>query len=290
MATSKYFKHNVRSEQSLVESLVVESLQFYGQDLYYLPREIVNKDKVFLDDVPSRFGEAYKIEMYLDGNQFEGEGQLFQKFGIEIRDTATFVVSIKRWKELIGRKLTENNFRPREGDLIYLPMSNSIFEIMKCNNYDPFFQLGQLPTYKLTCELFEYNDEDFDTNIANIDNIEADGAFQYKLTFGGDSASGFIVGETITQAFSTYSMKGEITRWSDSDNVMHVAHAGSKDGTFKEFGTTKLVTGATSNKSATPTLVQELQKIQNDAQNKIFDDFESDFLDFSESNPFGDMQ
>ena len=149
MATSKYFKHNVRSEQSLVESLVIESLQFYGQDLYYLPREIVNKDKVFLDDVPSRFGEAYKIEMYLDGNQFEGEGQLFQKFGIEIRDTATFVVSIKRWKELIGRKLTENNFRPREGDLIYLPMSNSIFEIMKCNNYDPFFQLGQLPTYKL---------------------------------------------------------------------------------------------------------------------------------------------
>ena len=289
MATSKYFKHNVRSEQSLVESLVIESLQFYGQDLYYLPREIVNKDKVFLDDVPSRFGEAYKIEMYLDGNQFEGDGELFAKFGIEIRDTATFVVSIKRWRELIGRKLTENNFRPREGDLIYLPMSNTIFQITKASNYDPFFQLGQLPTYKLSCELFEYNDEDFDTNIANIDVVESESAFQYKLTFGGDSASGFIIGETVTQEFSTYSMKGEITRWSDSDNIMHVAHAGSTDGTFKEFGTTKLVTGATSNKSATPTLVEELQKIQSDSQNKIFDDFESDFLDFSESNPFGDM-
>ena len=288
MATSKYFKHNVRSEQTLVESLVIESLQFYGQDLYYLPREIVNKDKVLLEDVPSRFGQAYKIEMYLDGNEFEGQGELFSKFGIEIRDTATFVVSIKRWKELIGRKLTENNFRPREGDLIYLPMSNSIFEIMKCNNYDPFFQLGQLPTYKLTCELFEYNDEDFDTNIANIDNIEADGAFQYKLTFGSD-ASGYVVGETITQNFSTFSMKGEITRWSDSDRIMHVAHAGSTDGTFKEFGTTKLVTGGTSTVSAIPTAVAELNKIQNDEQNKIFDDFESDFLDFSESNPFGDM-
>ena len=288
MATSKYFKHNVRSEQSLVESLVIESLQFYGQDLYYLPREIVNKDKVFLDDVPSRFGEAYKIEMYLDGNQFEGDGELFQKFGIEIRDAATFVVSIKRWKELIGRKLTENNFRPREGDLIYLPMSNSIFEITKCSNYDPFFQLGQLPTYKLSCELFEYNDEDFDTNIANIDVVESESAFQYKLTL--DSGSGFILGETITQTFSTYAMKGEITRWSDSDKVMHVAHAGSTDGTFKEFGTTKLVVGGTSNKFATPTLVEELQKIQSDSQNKIFDDFESDFLDFSESNPFGDMQ
>jgi hypothetical protein len=267
---------------------VIESLQFYGQDLYYLPREIVNKDKIFLDDVPSRFGEAYKIEMYLDGNQFEGDGELFAKFGIEIRDTATFVVSIKRWRELIGRKLTENNFRPREGDLIYLPMSNSIFQITKCNNYDPFFQLGQLPTYKLSCELFEYNDEDFDTNIANIDVVESESAFQYKLTL--DSGSGFILGETITQAFSTYSMKGEITRWSDSDKVMHIAHAGSTDGTFKEFGTTKLVVGDTSNKSATPTLVEELQKIQSDSQNKIFDDFESDFLDFSESNPFGDMQ
>jgi len=289
MATSKYFKHNVRSEQTLVESLVIESLQFYGQDLYYLPREIVNKDKVLLEDVPSRFGQAYKIEMYLDGNEFEGQGELFSKFGIEIRDTATFVVSIKRWKELIGRKLTENNFRPREGDLIYLPMSNSIFEITKCSNYDPFFQLGQLPTYKLSCELFEYNDEDFDTNIANIDNIEEDAAFQYKLTFGSGT-SGYVVGETITQAFSTYSMKGEITRWSDSDRIMHVAHAGSTDGTFKEFGTSQALVGGTSSVSATPTLVEELQKIQDDAQNKIFDDFESDFLDFSESNPFGDMQ
>jgi hypothetical protein len=288
MATSKYFKHNVRSEQSLVESLVIESLQFYGQDLYYLPREIVNKDKIFLDDVPSRFGEAYKIEMYLDGNQFEGDGELFAKFGIEIRDTATFVVSIKRWRELIGRKLTENNFRPREGDLIYLPMSNTIFQITKASNYDPFFQLGQLPTYKLTCELFEYNDEDFDTNIANIDVVESESAFQYKLTL--DSGSGFILGETITQTFSTYAMKGEITRWSDSDKVMHVAHAGSTDGTFKEFGTTKLVVGGTSNKFATPTLVEELQKIQSDSQNKIFDDFEADFLDFSESNPFGDIE
>ena len=288
MALNKHFRYNVKSEQNLVENLIIESLQFYGQDVYYLPREIVNLDKVFLDDVPSRFGQAYKIEMYIENTAgFEGDGELFSKFGIEIRDTATFVVSIKRWKEMIGRRLSENNYRPREGDLIYLPLSKSIFQIMRANQYDPFFQVGQLPTFKLNCELFEYNDEDFDTNIANIDNIEADGAFQYSLTL--DSGSGFIIGETITQAFSTYSMKGEITRWSDSDKVMHVAHAGSTDGTFKEFGTTKLVVGGTSNKSATPTLVQELQKIQNDAQNKIFDDFESDFLDFSESNPFGDM-
>jgi hypothetical protein len=136
--------------------------------------------------------------------------------------------------------------------------------------------------------LFEYNDEDFDTNIANIDVVESESAFQYKLTFGSGT-SGYVVGETITQSFGTYSMKGEITRWSDSDRIMHIAHAGSTDGTFKEFGTTQAVVGGTSNKSATPTLVEELQKIQSDFQNKIFDDFEADFLDFSESNPFGDM-
>ena len=287
MATSKYFKHNVRSEQTLVESLVIESLQFYGQDLYYLPREIVNKDKIFLDDVPSRFGQAYKIEMYLDGNQFEGEGQLFQKFGIEIRDTATFVVSIKRWKEMIGRRLSENNYRPREGDLIYLPLSKSIFQIMRANQYDPFFQVGQLPTFKLNCELFEYNDEDFDTSIEEIDNIEKDAAYQYSLTL--DSGTGFKMGETVQQVFSDSILEAEVTRWSDSDKVMHVAHVGSNSGKFTEISTNHLLKGLTSLASATPTLVKELQKIQADAQNAFFDDFEADFLDFSETNPFGDM-
>ena len=87
MATKKYFKQKVRSEQQLFEDLVIESLQMFGQDVYYLPREIVNKDKIFLDDVPSRFSDAYKVEMYIENTEgFEGEGDLFTKFGVELRD------------------------------------------------------------------------------------------------------------------------------------------------------------------------------------------------------------
>jgi hypothetical protein len=183
MATNPWISQSVRSEQDLYEDLVIESLKFYGQDVYYLPREIVNKDKVFLDDVPSRFSDAYKVEMYIENTDgFGGEGDLFSKFGVELRDQATFIVARRRWKKLIGDKLDTYNFRPREGDIIYLPLSQSIFEIFKVETETPFYQLSQLPTFKLQCELFEYNDEDFDTGIDDINSIEEEGAYEYKLT------------------------------------------------------------------------------------------------------------
>lgn len=290
MATNKYFKYNVRSEQRLYEDITIEALQMYGQDVYYLPREIVNKDKIFVDDVPSRFGNAYKIEMYIENTEgFGGEGDLFTKFGVELRDQATFIVARKRWKEMVGNRLAENNFRPREGDVIFLPLSKSLFQIEKVETETPFYQLSQLPTFRMTCELFEYSDEDFDTQISDIDVVERESAFQYQLTL--DSAGGgFTIGEKVTQTFSDFTMTGEVTRWSDSDKILQLAHVGATDGKFHEFTTSVIVVGETSGGRATPTLVSELQKIQNEAQNKIFDDFESDFLDFSEDNPFGDIE
>ena len=290
MATNPHFKYGVRSEQNMFEDITIEALQMYGQDVYYLPREIVNKDTVFLDDVPSRFSSSYKVEMYIENAEgFGGEGDLFTKFGVELRDQATFVVARKRWQQLIGSRLTEKNFRPREGDLIYLPLSQSIFQIERVETETPFYQLEQLPTFRMTCELFEYSDEDFDTNIASIDVVEAEGAFQYKLTM--DSAGGgFTIGESITQSGGTYDMKGEVTFWSDSGNELRLAHVGATDGNFHEFTTNALVIGSVSGGAATPTLVEQLQEIQQDAQNAIFDSFESDFLDFSESNPFGDIE
>jgi hypothetical protein len=290
MATNPYFKYGVRSEQNMFEDITIEALQMYGQDVYYLPREIVNKDTVFLDDVPSRFSSSYKVEMYIENAEgFGGEGDLFTKFGVELRDQATFVVARKRWQQLIGSKLTEKNFRPREGDLIYLPLSQSIFQIERVETETPFYQLEQLPTFRMTCELFEYSDEDFDTNIRSIDVVESEGAFQYKLTLDS-SGGGYTIGETVIQEFTDYNMKGEVTFWSDSGNELRLAHVGATDGNFHEFTTNALVVGQTSNGLATPTLVEQLQEIQEDAQNAIFDSFESDFLDFSESNPFGDIE
>lgn len=287
MAINEHFRYNRRSEQNLFEDLVIEAIQMYGQDVFYLPREVINKDKVFLDDVPSRFGNAYKVEMYIENTEgFEGEGDIFTKFGIELRDQANFVVSRKRWSQLIGQNLTENNFRPREGDLIYLPMSESLFQVMKVETETPFYQLKDLPTFRMQCELFEYSDEDLDTGIESIDDIEGTSAYEYQL-FLDSGSGGFTIGETVSQEFGTYQMKGEVTHWSDSDNRLELAHVGATDGLFHTFTTTALLTGQDG--QGTPTLVKELQNIQEDAQNKIFDDFENDFLDFSESNPFGDI-
>ena len=290
MATNRYFKQKVRSEQNLFEDLVIESLQMFGQDVYYLPREIVNKDKIFLDDVPSRFSDAYKVEMYIENTEgFEGEGDLFTKFGIELRDQATFIVSRKRWVQLVGRRLEVANFRPREGDLIYLPMSESMFEIRRVETETPFYQLKDLPTFRLQCELFEYSGEDFDTGVDTIQDVETENSFKYHLEL--DSGGGrFIQGETVTQVFDTYNMTGEVAFASDSGNTLHLIHSGATDGLFHEWTTTKSIIGTLSQHVATPTSINQINDILNDNQNKTFDDFESDFLDFSESNPFGDMQ
>ena len=228
--------------------------------------------------------------MYIENAEgFEGEGDLFTKFGIELRDQANFVVSRKRWSQLIGANLEKQNFRPREGDLIYLTLTNSCFEIRRVETETPFYQLSQLPTFRLQCELFEYSGEDFDTGIDTVQDIETEGSFKYHLSL--DSGGGrFIQGETVTQVFDTYNMTGEVAFASDSGNTLHLIHSGATDGLFHEWTTTKSVVGNQSQHVATPTSINQINDILNDNQNKTFDDFESDFLDFSESNPFGDMQ
>ena len=124
MATNHYFSQRVKSEQNLYEDIIIESLKIYGQDVYYLPRDIINEDKILGEDVPSRFNSAYKVEMYIENTEgFDGEGDLFTKFGVEIRDQATFVVARKRWTQTVARYDNEiQGIRPLEGDVIYLPL------------------------------------------------------------------------------------------------------------------------------------------------------------------------
>lgn len=185
MARNHYFSEAVGTEQALYENIIIESLKMYGQDVFYLPRDIVAEDKVLADDVISRFNSSYVVEMYIENTDgFDGEGDLFTKFGVEIRDQATFVVARRRWSETIGRYDNQiTGDRPREGDLIYLPMSRSMFQIMHVEHEQPFYALRDLPTYKLQCELFEYTGEDFDTGVLAIDKIEKDYAYQYCFNF-----------------------------------------------------------------------------------------------------------
>ena len=98
MATNPYFRHNVRSEQSLYEDLIIESIQMYGQDVYYIPREVVHRDMILDDAILSRFNHAYKVETYVESVEgFDGDGDLFSKFGIELLDAVTLIMSRGRW-------------------------------------------------------------------------------------------------------------------------------------------------------------------------------------------------
>lgn len=174
MPRNVYFSQGSNAEQILFEDIQIEALKIYGHETYYIPRKIVTRDMILNEDRESLFDDAYMVEMYIEDIEgFGGEGNLMSKFGIEIRDEVTFVVARKSWNKLVGIwNNTVDNFRPNEGDLIYLPLSNSVFEISFVEHEQPFYQIQNLPVYKLQCRLFEYNDEDFRTGIEGIDNIE----------------------------------------------------------------------------------------------------------------------
>lgn len=184
MARNFYFSEKVRSEMTLYENLVIEALKIYGQDVYYIPRDIVNYDTIFGADVESSYNSSHKIEMYIENVAgFEGEGDLFTRFGVEIRDEATFIVSRNRWENQVKRYDNEMTaVRPEEGDLIYLPLTKKMFQVMHVEHEQPFYQIEDIPVYKLRCQLYEYNGEDFDTLNTEIDGIERSGSHTHVLT------------------------------------------------------------------------------------------------------------
>lgn len=196
MPTNFYFQSGdtmgTTNEQRLVEDLVIESLKIYGHDVYYLPRTVVNRDTIFDEDALSQFTQAYPLEMYLENvDGFEGEGDLFTKFGIEIRDSANFILSKRRWEQMVDS--TGGTFqldaRPAEGDLLYFEKTGSILEIKYVEFQNPFYQLGKIYVFRLQCELFEYSSETFDTGLDDLDGIVDDLSldalrFQFELESG----------------------------------------------------------------------------------------------------------
>ena len=187
MATSVYFDKGTNNEQKLYEDLIVEQLKVFGHDVYYLPRTLIKEDTLFGEDVLSKFDDAYGIEMFMEQVEgYGGEKELVSKFGLEIRDEATFVVSRRRWISLIG---ADSNIivssRPNEGDLIYFPRLQKLFEINFVDHDDPFFQVDNVPVYKLYCSTFEYSSEQLDTGITAIDAIEDESSLDvlfYQIT------------------------------------------------------------------------------------------------------------
>ena len=283
MPTNVFFNHAVSTEQQLYEDLVVESLRIYGQEVFYLPREVVEEDSILNEDVQSKFGDAYSVEMYIENTDgFEGEGDLMSKFGIQVRDQATFIISLRSWERFIS--LDSNvatSFRPNEGDLIYLPLSGSMFEIKFVEHEDPFYQVGKLFVFKLQCELFEYSQEDFDTGIGDIDIIEDEQAYTTVMTMASGNGQNYVVNENITKSGTVV---GEVVAWNNITSKLTI-----KDVTTT-LATTDVLVGATSTAQYTINSIDDRMIFSNDAsaQNKDFEDQDTNYLDLSEVNPFGE--
>ena len=256
MPTNVYFSTGTTSEQRLYEDLIIEQLKIYGQDVYYLPRKLANKDTIFGEDPASSFDDSYIIEMYVDNTDgYMGEQEIIKKFGLELRDDIKFTVSKLRWETLISNNSDlQTTLRPNEGDLVYFPTTKAFFEIQFVEHEQPFYQQSALPVYKLSCTKFEYSSERIDTGITEIDATEDalstdTMAFQFSL-------------ETGTSA------TGAITLESDIGDINYLINESFTMATQQPVDQGKAFeTAAGTNTSST----------------------DDDILDFSERNPFGEV-
>ena len=201
MAINPYFG-NYKNEQRLLNDLTIETIKAMGLDVYYVPREYLKLDRLFGEDVLSKFTIAYPIEVYQqDVMRFGGQRDVINKFGIDITDRMTFLMSITRFNEEIRSKQPEI-IKPREGDLIFFPSSSHLFEINFVEDEEPFYQHGGLTTFTLSCELLTYSNETIDTGNTVIDKVEDERKmFLTKITLGTSNTgiTAFAKGDLVYQ-------------------------------------------------------------------------------------------
>ena len=271
-------------EQKFIENLVVESIEIYGQDIYYVPRTIVSQDSIFEEDSDGKFESAKPIRAYVNNVEgWEGQGELLTKFGIRIEDKTTFIFSREKFKENVDDSTVLNvEGRPNEGDLIWFPITKHLFEIKFVEVERPFYQLGRNYVWECQCELFEYSDEEINTGITELDAIET--AFANAITVGlvAGGTGDFTVGETVTGGSSN--VTAEVKSWDNSTRTLIVIN---RSGTFTVPET---LTGGTSGASFTTATYNTIDNANTEYdQNNEFETADDDIIDFSETNPFGSV-
>ncbi len=157
-------------EQGIIEDLIIESIKIYGQDMWYIPRTMDSLDPLYTEDDASIYDSAHMVELYVKNVEgFQGDGDFLSKFGVEIRDRMTFTIARRTFLEEVGGAAVIT--RPREGDLIYFPLNNKIWQIKFVEHEAVFYQMGALQTWDLVCEIFEYSNERFNTGIPFVDDL-----------------------------------------------------------------------------------------------------------------------
>ena len=175
MATRNLFFNNFESssEKDLIEDLVIESINIYGIDAYYMPKKYVDYDNLYGESDLAVYEEFYTTNMYINTVEgFGGEGDFLSKFGVEQRDTMTMSVARRSFEEDVGGDHLAKLSRPREGDLIWFPLNKKLYSISFVEHEPVFYQMGALQFYELRLEMFEYSNERFNTGIGEIDKLE----------------------------------------------------------------------------------------------------------------------
>ena len=204
-----YFLQGASSEQRLVQDLINEQLKMYGQDIVYMPRQLINEKTIIKEVVVSKFDDNFRIEAYiLNFNGFGGQGDILSKFGVKTSDELTLIISKERYEDFISPFLINDSdikvtTRPQEGDLIYLPLDNGLFEIKYVEGKVPFYQLNNLYVYELRCEIFRYEDEIIDTGIDEVDRSVQD--FGYIQTIN-------MIANTATRATAVVSIASTLNK------------------------------------------------------------------------------
>jgi len=284
MATNTYFSQGTTGEQDLTQSLVNEQIKMFGKNVYYIPRTLVKSDTVFGEDTMSKFDDAFEIEAFIEDNSgFRGDGDMFTKFGVQIADQVTFVISRTRFTEAVDDNATLIvEGRPNEGDLVYFPMANKIFEIQFVEYEVPFFTLGKQYTWGLRCELFQYSDEDIDTGITEVDAIEVNYANAISVNVAEGGSGDFVAEEIVTGGNSN--VTATVKSWNSATRQLVVYNRSGI------FSIPETLTGNTSSAAWTSATYNTLNNTNDESQSNWVVETQADaIVDFTETNPFGEF-
>lgn len=271
-----------------MEDVIVESIEIMGHNVYYIPRESFDTmDYIFGETTKVRFNHAYMIEAYIANVEgFEGDGDFFSKFGLEIRDSSNFVISRRSFSRHIP---TSIRIRPQEGDLVWVPLLHRMFEVKFIEKKLMFFSLGnQHPfVYEMRCEDFRYSEEKIDTGIEDIDAVEEENAYTIKLNLATSGNGLFQHDEVVYQSsdgtWANNTAYAHVSKWNAANGMMLVFDVtGSFANGAPLYGNTSGAVFNTISKDETSDL-----NVYDLSDNEYFNSDTTLILDLSELNPFG---
>lgn len=306
MPTSHYFPlyyKNNGSEQNLYQDLVDEQIRLFGSDIYYITRKTI-RDQALNQIVFSEFSEKIVIEVMLQNVEgFGNQSEFISKFGLRVTDEITFTMSVRRWEQESTRlNNLEVESRPNEGDLVYFPLTGDLYEIKFVEREAPFYQLGKLYFFTMTCEIYEVGSDDIDTGIPEIDDIEADNDYAIQLVLVDGGTGNYYPGDTVEfytdlivgNLANPTGIKAEVAEWDAPSRTLKLINV---NGDWDEGYYVGKENGADPNVNETDGIYQigtqaEFTDIDNANSdfddNKYIEDAADDILLWTEDNPFGE--